>query len=294
MAEHTPIAPPTKTGHNERVRIVVVLLLLSGVARADVALTDELGAAHVIADGATVLDARDAGDYRAGHLPHAVRIDWKDFRDGWGRTGRMSDDDRALAAKLSALGVDDRRAVVVYGKGRDGFGEEGRIAWMLAYLGHPRVVLLDGGYAAWHGERGDDAKPAAGTFTVRRDPTLRADLDTVRRAVHDHEPILDIRTDEEWHGARKYYEARGGHLPGARLVPFASLFDDGGKLDRQALVARLKGLGVPRGRPVYVYCTGGVRSALATVVLRALGYDAKNFDASFWAWAAREDLPVER
>ncbi|MEO6953613.1 MAG: rhodanese-like domain-containing protein [Polyangia bacterium] len=275
-------------------RLVVILLVLSSVARADVTLLDEVRAHKAIAEGATVLDARDASDYRAGHLPHAVRIDWKDFRDGWGRTGRVSDDDGKLAKKLSALGVDDARQVIVYGKGKAGFGEEGRVAWMLAYLGHPRVALLDGGYVGWHGDKGWDENIVAGRFTVHRDAKLRADLDTVIRAVHEHDPILDIRTDEEWHGARKYYEARGGHLPGAKLVPFTSLFDASGKLDRVALVEKLKALSIPRDRPVYVYCTGGVRSALATVVLRALGYDAKNFDASFWAWAARSDLPVER
>ena len=275
-------------------RLALALLLLPCIARADVALLDEAHVAAAIADGATVLDARDRGDYRGGHLPRATRIDWKDFRDGWGRTGRMSDDDDALANKLSALGVDGARQVIVYGKGPAGFGEEGRIAWMLAYLGHARVALLDGGYAAWHGARGGAPVATRGTFTVRRDPRLRADLETVIRAVHDHATILDIRTDEEWHGARRYYEARGGHLPGAKLVPFSSLFDASGKLDRGALAARLNALAIPRDRPVYVYCTGGVRSALATVLLRALGYDAKNFDASFWAWAARSDLPVEK
>ena len=275
-------------------RLALVLLLLPCVARADVALLDEAHVEKAIAEGATVLDARDGGAYRAGHLPRAARIDWKDFRDGWGRTGRMSDDDRALAKKLSALGVDGERQVVVYGRGAGGFGEEGRIAWMLEYLGHPRVALLDGGYSAWRGARGGDPVAMRGTFIVHRDPRLRADLDTVIRAVHDHEAILDIRTDEEWRGARRYYEARGGHLPGAKLVPFSSLFDATGKLDRVALADKLKTLAIARDRPVYVYCTGGVRSALAVVLLRALGYDAKNFDASFWAWAQRSDLPVEK
>lgn len=97
----------------------------------------------------TVLDARSASDYRAGHIPGAVRIDWTDFRDGWGRTGRLPGNLDDLALRLATFGVDSERPVVVYGDAHRGWGEEGRIVWMLAYLGHPDARLLDGGWSAW-------------------------------------------------------------------------------------------------------------------------------------------------
>ena len=105
------------------------------------------------AGAVTILDARAAGDYRRGHVPGAVRIDWKDFRDGWGRTGKLPPDLNGLARRLADLGVDDDCPVVVYGNARKGWGEEGRIVWMLAYLGHRQVSLLDGGWDGWAAAR---------------------------------------------------------------------------------------------------------------------------------------------
>src|SRR5258706_14245766 len=94
-------------------------------------------AARLVDSGATVLDARKQSAFRQGHLPRAQPIDWQDFRDGWGRTGRLDDDPARIAKKLGALGVDERRPILVHGAAAGGFGEEGRGAWMLASLGHP-------------------------------------------------------------------------------------------------------------------------------------------------------------
>ena len=255
-------------------------------------------ASALVCEHAVVLDARDQRDFAAGHLPGAVRIDWKDYRDGWGRTGRLSDDDRALARSLGKLGVDEGRAVLVYGRATAGFGEEGRIAWMLSYLGHPRVSVLDGGYAAWRAagravEVTKGSAPPIGTFTPHRDDRWRATLPDVVAASQGGGTVLDTRTALEWNGATPYWEARGGHIPGAHHLSWTALFDGEGRLRPRAELERLvAAAGVTHERPVLLYCTGGVRSALVWVVLRSLGYDAKNFDASFWEWARHDELPV--
>src|SRR5438105_3844850 len=109
----------------------------------------EEGAA-LVERGAAVLDARPAREFDQGHLPRAQPIDWKDFRDGWGRTGTLGTPSQ-IAPRLAALGVDERLPVLVYGAAARGWGEEGRIDWMLEYLGHREVRILDGGFDAWRG-----------------------------------------------------------------------------------------------------------------------------------------------
>jgi thiosulfate/3-mercaptopyruvate sulfurtransferase len=275
--------------------VLPALLATALAAAAPFVSVDEAG--ELLARGATVLDAREARDFRAGHLPGARRVDWKDFRDGWGRTGRLGDDGAALAARLSALGVDGARPVVVYGAAQRGWGEEGRIAWMLAYLGHPQARILDGGFAAWR-EAGrpiaagdEERRPPPGRFSAHPVGGLRADL---AAAGADGAQLLDVRSRAEYDGATPWGEARGGHLPRARHLEWSRLLDEAGRLrpaaEVRALVVRA---GLDPARPVIVYCTGGVRSAHAWAALTAAGVSARNYDGSFWEWARHRELPVE-
>ncbi|HLX09869.1 MAG TPA: rhodanese-like domain-containing protein [Thermoanaerobaculia bacterium] len=247
----------------------------------------------------TILDARPASDYRRGHVPGAVRIDWTDFRDGWGRTGKLPRDLDGLARRLAGFGVDSNRAAVVYGNARTGWGEEGRIVWMLAYLGHPQARLLDGGWEAWREARlpisTADERPLAGRFRAAPVAALRASAADVDQALHAGSIVLDVRSDEEWHGATPYFEARGGHIPGAVHVEWKALLDPLGRIDPVAARARLLAAGIKPGDRVITYCTGGVRSAEAWVILRALGYaDVRNYDGSWYEWSADDRRPVAR
>jgi len=265
------------------------------------------GVAGLQQAGAVVLDARSSG-FLWAHIPSAQAVDWLDFRDGWGRVGRLHPDPQAMASKLSALGVDAARPVLVYGAAAARFGEEGRIAWLLLYLGHPQVYILDGGFAAWQGAgksvaRGPVRRPAQpGGFAAQPQPGLRADKAQVQRALSaatEERPVLvDARSEAEWAGATPYLEARGGHIPGARSLPWGRLLDARGQLKPAAELRRelaARGLGeLSPDREIIVYCTGGVRSAFVVVVLAQLGYRrVKNYDGSFWEWAADNSLPVE-
>jgi thiosulfate/3-mercaptopyruvate sulfurtransferase len=256
----------------------------------------------------TVLDARAARDYARGHVPGAVHIDWTDYRDGWCRTGRVPDDLSALAARLGALGIDEARPVVVYGDARNGWGEEGRIAWMLHYLGHREVRVLDGGVAAWRAVGGtlerSRVRAPAGRFTARPVATVRASIDEVAVAAGlapmptgstlQRPVLLDVRPRDEWDGARHYREPRAGHIPGAVRVHWRDLLDDAGHLKpRETLLPLLAQRGVTADRTIVVYCTGGVRSAEAFWMLRALGFaDVRNYDGSWYEWAFDRRRPA--
>lgn len=272
--------------------------------RDDVFVAPEDCAAY-IAQGALVLDARGALAYRAGHVPGAVHAPWRAFVEGErarsGRLGALASVERALRER----GVCDGVPVVVYGAWEDGWGEEGRIAWMLECLGHAHVRIVYGGLAAWRAQGGRatlrGTTPAQGDFRARWRPSLRAELgELVAHGVGEagaRWAVLDVRSAAEFEGATPHGSARGGRIPGAVHVAWDAVFDGGGALrSPQALEALLGAQGITRdGPPLVVYCVGGVRSGFVAAVLRWAGFErVRNYDGSWWEWAETASCPIER
>lgn len=260
-------------------------------------------AAKLIADGATVIDARPAAAFKRGHLPGARNIEWQAFVSGK-KTGDVSGDDAALQRLLRSNGVSNKRPVILYGawNAPGSWGEEGRLLWTLLYLGHKNVYILDGGWPAWSAanepETGAAAAIPAGDFAIKRDARYRATTAALSASIAadaaKRPALLDTRERAEYEGKVKYGESRGGHLPGATHLWWADLIGaDGAIPGKSALTKRLKAQGITKDRAVVAYCTGGVRSGFAFAVLYALGYDAQNYDASMWDWTAQSALPLE-
>ena len=264
--------------------------------------------------GLAVLDARSARDFAAGHVPGAQRVDWREWtleRPGAltalfgnpARWGRVPEADAALEGRLRALGLSNARPVLVVGA-PGGWGEEGRVAWNLLYWGADEVWLLDGGFPAWRGEparpleSGKAREVAPGNFVLDVRPERRIESRELRaRAGAAEATLLDARTPAEFAGETMAGQKRGGHIPGARLVPAKSLYAAGGTYigaDELRRLARLEpsALTGSRDRPI-TYCTGGVRSALLAVLLEGrLGVVARNYDGSLWEWSADPALPL--
>jgi thiosulfate/3-mercaptopyruvate sulfurtransferase len=255
-----------------------------------------------------IVDARPGRQYRRSHVPGAVALEWTELKERGGglMTGRLDDDAQFLADIVGARGIGPQHWVIVVGDPLELWGEEARIAWVLRYLGHEKVSLLDGGMSAWVAagfdvQRGALTMPPE-TYTAEINPDVLARKGDVKdfsdRSDEWRTVIVDVRTTEEFRGGRgapKYGAPRSGRVPGAIHLPWQVLLDEHGQLrDRE----KLRELLIPRGvRPdaeIITYCTGGVRSAHTWYVLDSLGYPAvRNYAGSWWEWSVDRRLPVK-
>ncbi len=264
---------------------------------------DAAETAELVEQGAALVDARQTDDYHRGHIPGATNLEWQQFVDG-DASGKIIDDDRRLTRVLEDAGISSDEPVIVYGDWGDaGWGEDGRIFWMLEYLGHDDVYLLTGGLDAWNraghpvAANGTEA-PGGGDFDLDRRDERRASTSDVQRKINGSSTsvaVLDTRDRDEYRGTVKYGEQRGGHIPDSHHLWWRELIDaDGTLVDRDELRTILDEQGISTDDTVIAYCTGGVRSGFVYAALRAKGFDnVQNYDASMWEWTSHDDTPLE-
>jgi thiosulfate/3-mercaptopyruvate sulfurtransferase len=246
--------------------------------------------AELGADDLFLGDVRGPNAHSRGHIPGSRPL-------VLGSPPPMSDPAvlQALAPevglRLRRHGVTGEERLVLYDRG-DGVGAM-PAAQMAELAGHPRVAVLLGGLAAWPGELEVGAvelQPVKTSFEPRLDavPT-REELES--RLEDPRLVILDVRTPEEFAGKGGYpCDPRQGHIPGARHVHVQDLFAAPGRpLPADEVRAR-----VGEAEEVVAYCHSGSRSALATLALRAAGYDVRNYAGSWHEWSRHDELPIER
>lgn len=253
------------------------------------------------------VDARPHRQYARGHIPGAVRLGWDEFTPSgtWVPTGLLADDREESAERLSALGLSDDQWIIVVGDPLDGAGEDGRIAWMLADLGHPRTSVLDGGWPLWVAEgravsrRRVTLEP--GTFVAGEGADTSIEGEELMRWLSDPRrkgrKILDVRSHGEYIGDDGVVlRTRRGHIPTAKNLPFRDLLDEKGRvLSAEGVRAKLETVGVTPEDTVALYCTGGVRSAHTWWVLRSAGYaGARSYAGSLWEWSLDRSRPLVR
>jgi thiosulfate/3-mercaptopyruvate sulfurtransferase len=199
-----------------------------------------------------------------------------------------------IALRLRRHGITGRERLVLVDRG-DGVGAM-PAAQMAELAGHPRVAILLGGIAAWDGVLAEGAVELDHVREAELEPNPRAlptRQELVGRLGDESLALLDVRTPEEYSGRRgNQCDPRQGHIPGARNVEVTELFDGPGRPVAPERVRELVGL--PEGAEVVAYCHSGSRSALATLALRAAGYDARNYAGSWHEWSRHDELPLER
>jgi len=254
-------------------------------------------------DDVVVVDVRSKMAFLAsGHIRRAVAATWHDFSDPNSTIkGLLDPDIGRLEKKLGALGISQERQVVVYSNPFDNWGDEGRMYWMLSYLGHKKVKVLDGGWVKWSAEmrrfEAGPASPRPAVFKAEVNKSLityKADVRQLVAGPHPQVVIADARSPEEYQGAVQHGIARGGHIPGAVNVPWNQFFNpDGTVKPVEKIRTALDEAGLAPGKEVICYCTGGVRSAWLYFILKLVGYDkVKNYPGSWWEWGNDYVLPV--
>jgi len=252
-----------------------------------------------------VIDTRPAWKYIAGHIPGAVNLsDWKEFSIKVnGVPGQINQDKSLIAQKLGTLGIDTGKTIVIYGELKDKWRTDGRFFWMFEFYGFKRTALLEGGYQLWKEagfsvERGfgkDPKKTELSPGDIAFNNEVLADQNWVAERIKTKTlAIIDNREKHEYDGATPYGSSRGGHIPGAIHIDWREFFNQEGLLkSREVLDSLLESKGIRHSQEIVVYCTGGVRSAMAYFVFRWLGFKVRNYDGSWWDWSNNPKLPVE-
>jgi len=253
----------------------------------------------LITSGATVLDARNGRSHLTGILQGSVAVSWRQFsQEAAPNQGKLLADLGVLQERLQAVGILGDRPVVVLADPLQGWGEDGRIVWMLRSLGHTQAVMVDGGYPAMVSFglpttlRVARTAPQPGSFVPQPQTEWSIDRKTLREMLENPAiALIDTRTPDEFAGAILFNEARGGHVPGAILLERQELMDAEGRLlPRDEILQILQEKGISPDQEIIAYCTGGIRSAWLIAVLSDLGLDAKNYPGSMWDWAAAEAI----
>ncbi len=243
----------------------------------------------LLARAPTVLDARSLLRFLAdGHIPGSIRCSWKTATAGLPLDGRLADPDVA-AATYAGMGVRDDKPVLVVGDWDRGWGEEGRVAWDLDYLGHGDVRILLGGIHAWTGPRARlPAQPgpssgANAVFSANPRDARRVSTPALRKALASERPplVIDARETGEFAGATPHGESRGGHIPGAVSLPWRWVLGLPPEARRVRFAAFLAD-----HDSIVVTCTGGVRSGFVVALLDEAGVGpVANHDDGMWGWA---------
>jgi thiosulfate/3-mercaptopyruvate sulfurtransferase len=239
--------------------------------------------------------------YAAAHIPNAQFMDLNDDLASTPseRTGRHPLPQIAtFAAKLGAMGIDAGKQVVVYDGGSTMF--VGRLWWMLRWLGHDAVAVLDGGYAAWEreGRTVSSALPSshATTFVPRVRDELQVSSNTVLSGLAQQaHVVIDARAPERYSGAVEPIDAIGGHIPGALNRPFVkNVGSDGKFIPTPQLRAEFEALLGGRSAAEVVHSCGSGVSAIANMIaMEAAGLTGSRLYVGSWSeWSRDPSRPT--
>jgi thiosulfate/3-mercaptopyruvate sulfurtransferase len=239
----------------------------------------------------TLVDPRRPMKYLSGHLPGAINIPtYKVF----GPDGSLLPPE-SLARFIGASGFGNEDGAIIYDS------PEGQnaamLAWMLEYLGHADIYVMDAFFEAWK-SAGHEVlyKPwrlPERKFIVRPNPIIRAVIDDLRDARGI--TLIDFRSAEEYTGATAIGGDQPGHIPGAVNVVWRDLCATPQRLLKppEQIARLLEAAGVKVGARLVAYCRSGPRAALGYLALRQLDADVRLFDGSFAQWS-RKGQPVEK
>ncbi len=244
--------------------------------------------------------------YEMGHITNAVKIDWvTDLQD---QVVRDYVGKQVFAELCSARGISNDTTVVFYGDKNNWWACYA--FWVFKLFGHEKCLIMNGGRKKWVDEgraltREKYTFPRTNYIPHDPDPTIRAFRDEVLEHMRAKEALVDVRSSAEYTGEMTHMPdypqegaLRGGHIPGARNVPWSrAVADDGTFKDREELerIYEVEN-GLSPEDEVITYCRIGERSSHTWFVLKyLLGFDqVKNYDGSWTEWGNLVGAPIEK
>lgn len=247
--------------------------------------------------------------YDMGHIAGAVKLDWQ--LDLWDDTIREFIDADKVQALLSRLGIRADDQIILYGDKSNWWASYAY--WLLSYSGVKHLKIMNGGRAKWVAEGREMVtevpQPQPSNYpALQRDPSLRAYRDEVKAHIDTVQAgggaLVDVRSPDEFSGKVTHMAGypqegvlRGGHIPGARSIPWAKATNEDGTFKRREELETLyAGEGVTPDKDVIAYCRIAERSSHTWFVLHELlGYPkVRNYDGSWTEWGNAVGMPIEK
>jgi thiosulfate/3-mercaptopyruvate sulfurtransferase len=251
---------------------------------------------------AVVLDVRDDGEYRSGHIPGSVSApfaSWITNRDG---LALEVPDTADLFAVTGRAGIRPESAVVVAGRADGNYprADAARVACTLIYCGVPNVAILDGGSSQWAAEDRPLTAESSHVKPLSFQSMTKDGIFVGKGYVHSligRAVIVDCREPDVYFGLLvEPTTARAGHIPTARCLPAPWLWTGQGKYRPVDEIARLASgiVGTGLEREIILYCgVGGYASAWWFVLSRGLGYrNVRVYDGSAQEWSRDPDAAM--
>lgn len=245
--------------------------------------------------------------YSSSHIPNAVEVDWiRDLNDPIKRDYLDREGFNKLASKI---GITPETTIVFYGDKSNWWACYA--FWVFNLFGHNNTKIMDGGRLKWEKEGRKlvrdkpDITPKTYQAPERDDKKIRAFRDQVLSHIDQNLPLIDVRSVDEFTGKRLHMEGypnegslRGGHIPGAKNVPWArATNEDGSFKNRHELESiYLNEVNLKPDNNVVVYCRIGERSSHTWFVLSfLLGFkNVRNYDGSWTEWGNLVGVPIAK
>jgi thiosulfate/3-mercaptopyruvate sulfurtransferase len=280
----------------------------NGYTHPDVLVSTEWLAEHLNDPNMRLIESNeDPLLYETGHIPGAVKIDWEqDLNDPLVRDYISKEQFEQL---MSRLGISNDTTVVFYGDKSNWWATYA--FWVFQLFGHTNARVMNGGRQKWVDEGREltrdvpQVEPSQYTAKERDDSRIRAFRDEVLDHQEAGKPLVDVRSPAEYKGELLHMAnypqegaLRGGHIKGARNVPWARAANEDGTFKSADELRKIyqEEQGLNPSDDVIAYCRIGERSSHSWFVLTyLLGYDkVRNYDGSWTEWGNAVGLPIEK
>jgi thiosulfate/3-mercaptopyruvate sulfurtransferase len=275
------------------------------MSRADALVSADWAEENLNTPGVVFVEVdEDVSAYDGGHIPGAVKLDWRtELQD---QVRRDFVNKEQFEQLLSSKGISNDDTVVLYGGNNNWFAAYAY--WYFKLYGHQNVKLLDGGRKKWELDGRELSKDTVTreqtSYTAQeQDTSIRAFRDEVVQAIGTKN-LVDVRSPDEFSGKLlapahlpQEQSQRGGHIPTAINVPWSKVANEDGTFKTDDEIRRIYSeAGLDDGRDTIAYCRIGERSSHTWFALHELLQEpnVKNYDGSWTEYGSLVGVPIEK